>query len=241
MSCVVYTSHNVIPLTPGREERGTIDLNVFVNQLRWLNRLGVRFIPMRDLSDWLAGKKRIPRQTAVLTFDDALVSIYEHAWPLLKQHAIPFTIFVIAGLIGRESHFSKQRPEQKQRHLDITQLKSMLNSGLVEIGAHGYKHRNLTRIDHDELWQELRTAKDVLEKTLGVQVPYFAYPWGNTSTAAAQKVREAGYQLALTTQKKKLTSRNIDPWLIPRVNWGRRTTLLKLYKYYLVPWMRAAV
>jgi peptidoglycan/xylan/chitin deacetylase (PgdA/CDA1 family) len=240
MSCVVYTTHHVIPLAPGQEERGTIDLNVFVNQLRWLNRLGVRFIPMSDLHDWLEGKKRIPQKAAVLTFDDALVSIYEHAWPFLKQHATPFTIFVIAGLMGRESNFSKHRPEQRQRHLDAEQLNSLIKSGLVEIGAHGYNHRNLTRVDGDELWQELRTAKDVLEETLNVPVPYFAYPWGNTNTAIAQKVKDAGYQMAFTTRKKKLTSRNIDPLQIPRVNWGRRATLLKLFKYYLIPWMRTA-
>lgn len=240
MSCVVYTTHNVIPLAPGQAERGTIDLNVFGRQLRWLNRLGVRFIPMSDLFAWFKGKKKIPRQAAVLTFDDALISIYEHAFPFLKQQAIPFTIFVIAGLIGRESNFSKHRPEQRQRHLGTGQLNSLIKSGLVEIGAHSYNHRNLTHIEGDELWQELRPAKDLLEETLNVQVPYLAYPWGNTNSAVVQKVKDAGYQLAFTTQKKKISSRNIDPLLIPRVNWGRRASLFKLYKYYLIPWMRTA-
>ena len=237
MNCVVYTTHNVIPLAPGREERGTIDLKAFAHQLGWLNRLGVRFIPMRDLRAWLEGKKRIPGKTAVLTFDDALVSIAEHAFPLLQRHAIPFTIFVIAGFMGRESNFSKHRPENRQRHLDGGQLRALIESGLVEIGAHGYAHRNLIRAADDELQREMCTAKDQLEETLNVPVPYFAYPWGNTSKVVARKAKDAGYCLAFTTRKKKLTSRNIDPLQLPRVNWGRRANLFKLYKYYLIPWM----
>jgi len=239
MSCVIYTCHNVIPLAAGKEERGTVDLNTFLHQLRWLKRLGVRFIPMRDLQAWLQGQKGIPRRSAVLTFDDALISIAEHVFPYLKQQAIPITIFVIAGLIGRESHYSTHPSAPRRRHLDHAQLKMMLNTGLVEIGAHGYHHVNLTKVDNDKLRQELHYAKDLLEESFEVKVYYFAYPWGNTNAAVTQKVKEAGYQLAFTTQKKKLTSKNIDRLCIPRVNWSRRATLFKLSKYYLIPWVRS--
>jgi peptidoglycan/xylan/chitin deacetylase (PgdA/CDA1 family) len=240
MTCVIYTCHNVVPLAAGQEERGTVDLNTFLHQLRWLKRLGVRFIPMRDLRAWLLGKKKIPKRAAVLTFDDALISIAEHVFHHLKQQAIPFTIFVIAGLIGRESHFSIRPSAPRRRHLDLAQLKMLLNSDLVEIGAHGYHHVKLTKVAGDQLRRELHHAKDLLEESLGVEIPYLAYPWGNTSESVTQLVKEAGYQMAFTTQKKKLTSNNIDLLRIPRVNWSRGATLLKLCKYYLIPWIRSA-
>jgi peptidoglycan/xylan/chitin deacetylase (PgdA/CDA1 family) len=180
------------------------------------------------------------RRCPVLTFDDALISIAEHVLPYLKQQALPITIFVIAGLIGRESHYSIHPSAPRRRHLDIAQLKMLLNSGLVEIGAHGYHHVNLTEVAGDKLRQELHHAKDLLEESLDVEVPYLAYPWGNTTESVTQLVKEAGYQLAFTTQKKKLTSNNIDLLRIPRVNWSRGATLFKLSKYYLIPWMRSA-
>ena len=240
MSCVVFTCHNVVPLAAGQEERGTVDLNTFLHQLRWLTRLGVRFIPMRDLRAWLEGQKKIPKRSAVLTFDDALVSIAEHAFPYLKQQAIPITIFVIAGLIGRESNFSTRPSAPGRRHLDLTQLKTLIGTGLVEIGAHGFNHINLSQAEGAELRQEIHHAKDLLEESLDVAVPYFAYPWGNTTDAVTQLVKEAGYRLAFTTRKKKLTSNHIDFLRIPRVTWSRRATAFKLAKYYLIPWLRAA-
>ena len=240
MSCVIYTCHNVIPLAAGKKERGTVDLNTFLHQLRWLKRVGIQFIPMSDLWAWLEGKKKIPKRSAVLTFDDALISIAEHAFPYLEQHAIPITIFVIAGLIGRESHFSTHPSAPRRRHLDLSQLKMLINTGLVEIGAHGYQHLNLNQVGADKIWQELRLAKDTLEASLEVEVSYFAYPWGNTNEAVTRKVKEAGYQLAFTTQKKKLISKNIDKLRIPRVNWSRGANLFKLFKYFLIPWVRSA-
>ena len=240
MTCVVYTCHNVIPLATGEELRGTIDLKVFLHQLRWLKLLGVQFITMKHLLAWFEGKKTIPKRAAVLTFDDALASISENLFAHLHQQATPITVFVIAGLVGRESRFSKHASGQLRRHLDFDQLRSLLQTGLVEIGAHGYSHRDLTRLDDNELWQELRPAKDHLEESLNMEVPYFSYPWGAATQAVVQKVKEAGYKLAFTTRKKKLVSTDIDPFRLPRVNWGRRSTLVQLYKYYLIPWFRKA-
>jgi len=240
MSCVIYTCHNVVPLAAGQEERGTVDLNTFLHQLRWLKCLGVRFISMSDLHAWLLGQRKIPKRSAVLTFDDALVSIVDHVFPHLKQQEIPITIFVIAGLIGRESNFSTHPSAPKRRHLDLAQLKMLLNTGLVEIGAHGYDHVNLTQVDGDKLGQELDDAKDLLEESFDLQIDYLAYPWGNTTDAVTQRAKEAGYQLAFTTRKKKLTSNNIDFLRIPRVTWSRRATVFKLSKYYLIPWVRSA-
>ncbi len=239
MSCVIYTCHNVVPLAAGKEARGTVGLNNFLHQLRWLKRLGVRFIPMSDLHAWLLGQKKIPKRSAVLTFDDALVSIADHVFPYLKQQATPFTIFVIAGLIGRESHFSTHSSAPARRHLDLSQLKMMIDTGLVEIGAHGYHHLNFARVDGDQLRQEIHLAKDLLEKSLGVKVPYLAYPWGNTTDTVTQMAKDAGYRLAFTTRKKKLASNKVDFLRIPRVTWSRRATVFKLGKYYLIPWVRS--
>jgi peptidoglycan/xylan/chitin deacetylase (PgdA/CDA1 family) len=240
MSCVVYTCHNVVPLPAGEEERGTVDLNSFLHQLYWLKRLGVRFIPISDLLAWLRGKKNIPNRSAVLTFDDALTSIADHVFPYLEQQSIPITIFVIAGLIGSESNFSSRPSAAGRRHLDFRQLKRLVNTGLVEIGAHGYHHVNFTRIGGDELRQELHEAKNLLEKSFGVEVPYLSYPWGNTTENVVQLAKKAGYRLAFTTRKQKLVSTNVDRFRLPRVSWGRRATFFKLYKYYLIPWMGSA-
>lgn len=240
MSCVVYTCHQVAALSAGQQPRGTIDIEAFTRQLAWLQRLGVRFIPMTDVKAWLIEQRPIPQRAAVLTFDDAYASVFEQAFPVLRQRAIPFTVFVIAGLIGGTSHFYADRGEPPRRHLDLDQLRSMLDSGLVEVGAHGYHHLDLTRTTGEGLTRELATAKDLLAQSLNVEIPYLAYPFGSTTPAIREAARRAGYQLGFTTRKMKLSSTRVDLFALPRVNWGRRAGLFKLYKYFLLPWVRSA-
>lgn len=175
----------------------------------------------------------------MLTFHDALVSIAKPVFPHLKQQAIPLTVFVIAGLIGRNSRFSNRPSAPERRHLDLTQLKMMIDTGLVEISAHGYRHLNFANTGGDELHREVFLAKDLLEDALCAAVDYLAYPWGNTTDHVSQLAKDAGYQLAFTTRKRKLASTDIDRLRIPRVTWSRRATVFKLAKYYL-PWVRTA-
>jgi len=202
--------------------------------------MGIHIIPMSELQQWLKGQKSIPKRAAVLTFDDAYESVFEYVFPYLKKRGIPMTIFVIADFIGGKSNLYGQRGGRPRRHLNLDQLKTLLQSGLVEVGAHGYRHLNLTRADDDQLRHEICTAKALLEDTLKLEVPYFAYPYGGVTERVSRKVEDAGYRMAFTTRKKKLTSNNIDLLRIPRVNWSRGATLLKLSKYYLIPWIRAA-
>jgi len=240
MTCIVYTCHDVIPLAPGTEQRGTLNLDDFFQQLRMLKRLGVQFIAMHDLQTWLNGRKKIPKHAAILTFDDAYESIQIHLFPFLKKENIPFTIFVIAGFIGCQSNLYTQAGGHLRRHLGTAALKQLIQSGQVEIGSHGYNHFNLNQITGERLRQEIYASKELLEDLLQIKVPYFAYPYGNSTDSVVEKVKAAGYKLAFTTQKQKLVSADVDLFRLPRVNWGRRSTLLQLYKYYLIPWFRAA-
>ena len=80
----------------------------------------------------------------------------------------------------------------------------------------------------------MRGSKSFLEKTFDVPVRYFAYPFGRVSSEAVEAVKESGYELALTTRKAGLSSR-YDPFQLPRVNWGRKSTLFGLYKYFFLP------
>jgi len=239
MNCVIYTCHHVAPLTSGVEERGTISLSRFTRQLKWLKRLGVRFIRMTELLTWLEGKQKIPARSALLTFDDAYASFAEHAFPLLRQEQVPCTIFVIAGLIGTVSNLNEHRGGEARRHLSIDELNVLIKSNLVEIGSHCYHHFDLTTLDFQQVRFEITAAKTYLEKTFKAEIPFFAYPYGKVSDAVAAEVNRSGYKLAFTTRKMKIVSRNINRFLIPRINWGRRATLLKLYKYFLIPWSRS--
>jgi len=64
----------------------------------------VRPLSLKELTSALQ-KDKLPRRSVVITFDDGYVDNLQYAKPLLEQHAIPATVFITAGQLGRQHEF----------------------------------------------------------------------------------------------------------------------------------------
>jgi peptidoglycan/xylan/chitin deacetylase (PgdA/CDA1 family) len=84
--------------------------------------------------------------------------------------------------------------EKRLRHGD---LRTLASEG-SEIGAHGWSHRRLWRLQPEEVGQEVRPCKYVLEDILGKQVEMFCYSCGRYDTNAVRALQVAGYRGART-------------------------------------------
>jgi peptidoglycan/xylan/chitin deacetylase (PgdA/CDA1 family) len=81
--------------------------------------------------------------------------------------------------------------------------RSMLRSGLVSFGAHTVSHPVLSRCSEELQRLESLTSKRRLEEELGRKCTLFAYPYGKYTDytgVTAQIVKEAGFELAVTTE-----------------------------------------
>ena len=76
------------------------------------------------------------------------------------------------------------------------QAREMQDSGVVELGSHTMRHRNLASLPPDETRWELVESKKRLEDKLGREMVGFAYPYGAGAyvPAVRQAAREAGYR-----------------------------------------------
>ena len=119
----------------------------------------------------------------VLTFDDGYRDTFTTAFPLLKQRAIPFVLYIATGMIDAPA-----RPTDAPPSLGWGEIEAMMDGGLVTVGAHTHTHRDLRRAEQDEIWWELETADSGLAQRLGIRVRHFAYPWGYWSRAAHEVV-----------------------------------------------------
>uniref|UniRef100_A0A7C6AH32 Polysaccharide deacetylase family protein n=1 Tax=candidate division WOR-3 bacterium TaxID=2052148 RepID=A0A7C6AH32_UNCW3 len=127
----------------------------------------------------------------VITFDDGEENIYEYAFPVLKKYRCPAIIFLIVDYIGKKNYWDLSITG-RNRHLNWRQILEMNKYGII-FGSHTMSHRNLTRLNTQELEYELVESKRMLERHLGT-IDAISYPFNRVNPYVLKKVAEAGYR-----------------------------------------------
>uniref|UniRef100_A0A7V1EH21 Polysaccharide deacetylase family protein n=1 Tax=candidate division WOR-3 bacterium TaxID=2052148 RepID=A0A7V1EH21_UNCW3 len=127
----------------------------------------------------------------VITFDDGEENIYEYAFPVLKKYRCPAIIFLIVDYIGKKNYWDLSITG-RNRHLNWRQILEMNKYGII-FGSHTMSHRNLTRLNTQELEYELVESKRMLERHLGT-IDAISYPFNRVNSYVLKKVAEAGYR-----------------------------------------------
>jgi peptidoglycan/xylan/chitin deacetylase (PgdA/CDA1 family) len=130
--------------------------------------------------------------TAVaVTFDDGFVNVLTEAVPVLTRYNIPFTVFVVGGYL--------ERPPIQRRYLDGSALRELADVPHVSIGAHGFSHRPLTRLDGSTLEDEFRRTRETLHMCLGRSPSAISYPHGAVNRHVAARAEAAGFVIGATS------------------------------------------
>lgn len=156
-------------------------------ELQTLKDANFSFITLSDLADALDDKKVLPEKSVILTFDDGYRDFYTDVFPILKKHQAKAVAFIVPNFLGLPNN------------LTTWQLKEIVASGLVEIGAHTMDHSYLTGLPLKRVQYEVEESKKYLEKNFNISVNSFAYPYGAFDNSTIDVVRRAGFRSAVTT------------------------------------------
>ncbi len=112
--------------------------------------------------------------SVVLTFDDGFADVFDHAWPLLRDHQLPFTIYLASAFMGTTMKWEGSTAGGAGSGLTWDHLAEMVASGLCTIGNHTHDHVPPDQLDERQL--DLCTA--TIQQHLGVIPQHFTFPWG---------------------------------------------------------------
>ncbi len=84
-----------------RDEWTQLPAPVFEKQLRYISRT-LNPVSMDDAVEYLAGRKELPPNPVVVTFDDGYESNYSTGLEILKKYNVPAIVFLTSSFIGTE-------------------------------------------------------------------------------------------------------------------------------------------
>ena len=203
----ILTYHNFT-----NEESSSYKINIekFTEQMDYLATHGFSVISTSQLLENISSNT-LPLKPVVITIDDGYKSTYTLAYPILKKHHFPATLFIYTDFIEKNSH-----------SLTWEEIREMAENN-IEIGSHTISHCNLIKLKEKEsnesylkrIKREIFLSKEILEKQIGKEINIFAYPYGIYSPQVAQLVTQAGYK-GIFNANSMNNNTNPDPFALNR-------------------------
>ena len=190
-AAVVFMYHR---FGEGASPSTNVTLEQFEAQLDYLEHEGFKVWPLPKLVTHLKQREPIPDKVVAITIDDAYESVFQHAFPMLQERGMPFTVFVATDPVD----------DKLPGYMDWEQLRALQAAG-VTIANHGASHDYLVRRDSGESeteWAQ-RVREDTvrgqarLQEELGKDVNeaprLYAYPFGEYSIEMMRMLEQMGY------------------------------------------------
>lgn len=191
----------------------SVTLDQFEAHLDHLETSGYTVWPLERIAEHLQSGKPVPDRTVALTIDDAYLSVYEEAYPRLRDRGFPYTVFVATDAVdeGQSSLMRWEQMREMQRYGATFANHSATHDYLVRMVSGETEAEYRERIRSD-----LERGMRRLEEELGKRniPPVFAYPYGEYNETVSEIVREMGY--SAFGQHSGAIGPHADPRALPR-------------------------
>lgn len=221
MKIPVFLHHHIAPCNYTPEN--------FEAELKYLKENDYKTITLKELSDFLDGKK-IYSKSIMLTFDDGYADNYVYAYPLLKKYGYNAVVFLATQYItdgkprktmlegGKIPELVVKDKKNLDNFLRWDELKIMVSEGVFEVGSHTHTHKEFNKnSEYKNLKEELKISKELIKKNLGIDVISFAWPWGKFNDSYVEIAKECGYKLIFTTITGAVKQGD-NPLFLKRIN-----------------------
>lgn len=202
-----------------------VTLEGFRQQMSYLGEAGFTVVSTKEVEAHLLQGTPLPPKAVAIQFDDGFRSVYQNAYPVLKELGHPFAIFLPTQAI--EKGYGD--------YVTWAMVAEMAANG-AEIANHSNTHPRLgmpskgqSPEDYSgQIADELGRSIELLKKH-GYPVNWLAYPYGEYNKELMEATRAAGFALGFA-QNPGAVGRGHDPYGLPRFAVVGATSDFKVFK-----------
>lgn len=168
----------------------------------WTDQVSNIFVQRNNQNIFL-NKKTISKNIVInklLSLEGKTNYKIESAISILKRYRVEEVMDILAEL---KNIWCIDEIISERAFLNWKEISKMAESGLITFGSHTNNHKILTYLNHDDIFQELIESKSRLlsEGVVNKSFIPFCYPNGNYDNVVIKIVEEAGYSVAVTTDR----------------------------------------
>lgn len=188
-----------------RKSVNDVEVEEFREQLSALQKRGYTALTMREVEMMMKGWAEVPEKSVAITIDDGDPSVYQYAYPVLKKFGYNATLFLITGWMTPEMPY--EFFEMREDGLELQSHSFLMHQGGCREGHGG----RLLCVDRKEGVEDTRRSLDYVDGGF-----VYCYPFGDVNDHAVEILKEAGVELAFTTEYGKIKP-GMDRYRLPRI------------------------
>src|SRR4051794_39451160 len=161
-SIPILMYHQVTPQPLDCLRKYAVTVGSFAAQMAWLTLAKYTSITLDQLLDHRAGRGALPPHPVLITFDDGFQDVFDYAVPILQQRRFTATFYLVAGLVGRRSHWLLAERGVELPLMDWQAALRLEQAGF-QCAAHTMSHPHLAELSTHACREELSEARRLLE------------------------------------------------------------------------------
>ena len=115
----------------------------FISHTNELMKDKYNVIRLDEIIKGIKGETSLKDRSVSITIDDAYLSVYTKAWPILKKLNLPFTLFISTDVI-----------DSFLNYMNWNQIRELVDNGVL-VGSQTKSHPHLHRLTSKEILNEI--------------------------------------------------------------------------------------
>lgn len=169
----------------------TISTEKLEEQFKYLSKNGYTSFHFSELEN----KKKIPKKSIVITFDDITENQYINALPLLKKYNLKAVFYIPFFYIGKTDLWN----DGNEKIMTLNQIQNT-DLQIIEFGFHSFKHLDYNSLSDEEIKIDFDECKKIIFDNNLKVYPSVAYPYGSFPR---KNPRNANFKLQLEKNQIK--------------------------------------
>lgn len=180
-------------IAPSSNCRFSMPVATFKKQMDYLKKEGYTTFTVDSFYEHLKTNTPFPKNSVILTFDDAWTGQFEYALPILRQNGFTATFYIPVGNVDA------QRPvDPYGKIMSWNQIEEMAQLGF-DLESHTMYHKKLNRVDPITAFKEIWLSRISFARALKRPVNHISYPHGSFNPFVESLAVIAGYKTGALT------------------------------------------